>query len=245
MMKRIWRLSCLWLHNVRGTPNYFQPHGVSVYIPPDTNLALRYKLARGRPYEAPEAEMIKSYLALDTNVIELGGCFGVISALIRSRIGVKAHHIIVEANPGLGKVLLHNAVQGAEPGRTEIVQAAVDYSGAAHVHFKLGHNEHVGHVSREGEDGFTVPAITLSQLSKRLPSGSFALICDIEGGELALFEAEHKNLENINLLVLETHPHVYPNGLVDLQEMIARITDAGLREVSRSDQVICFQRTIN
>ena len=244
-MKQLRRRFYLWLRQVTGKSSEdFAPHGVPVHIPADADLAIRYLLAKGRPYEAPEAEMVTRYLAPGTHVIELGGCMGVVSALIRSRIGPAARHIVVEANPDLAKICGANATRAAAPGATDVVEAAVDYSGAATVTFARGHNAHVGHVARPGEDGFTVPAVTLSQLAARLPEGPFALVCDIEGGEIALFAAEAATgiLERITLLVLETHPKVYPGGAADLAAMVARIEAAGLTEVSNSEQVICFRR---
>ena len=41
---------------------FFSPHGVSIRVPKDGDLAIRYLLARGRPYEAPEADIVGKYL---------------------------------------------------------------------------------------------------------------------------------------------------------------------------------------
>ena len=65
---------------------FFSPHGVPIRVPKDGDLAIRYLLARGRPYEAPEADMVRKYLSIVMTVIELGGCYGIVSALIRKQI---------------------------------------------------------------------------------------------------------------------------------------------------------------
>lgn len=243
MIVRLRRQLFLALCKLIGKPTEdFAPHGVPVHVPATSDLAVRYRLARGKPYEAPEAEMIRRYLQRGTNVIELGGCVGVVSALIRDRIGPEARHIVVEANPDLVPVCARNASQGATAGATKVVQAAVDYSGARSVTFARGHNAHVGHIARGDEDGFSVPAIMLAELADDLPEGPFALVCDIEGGEVALFAAETTLMARVNLLVLETHPGIYAGGAADLASMIAQIEDAGLAKISESEQVICFQR---
>ena len=106
----------------------FSPHGISIKIPKDADVAIRYLLARGRPYEAPEAAMVRKYLTFGMNVIELGGCYGIISALIRKQIGPDARHIIVEADPSLAKICACNANLKNTNKLADIVVAAVDYS---------------------------------------------------------------------------------------------------------------------
>ena len=221
---------------------HFSPHGIPIFIPTSVDLAIRYLLAKGRPYEEPEADMVKSYLAPNTNVIELGGCLGVISALIRKQIGPHAKHIIVEANPNLAAICLLNAKQDSDVGATEVVVAAIDYSGADSVQFSVGNNAHVGHVSHLNEKGLTAPTVTLSKLAQRIPEGPFALVCDIEGAEVRLFEEERDMLSRLSLVVLETHSDVYSDGKATQNEMLKQIKTAGLEEIARSEAVICFRR---
>jgi FkbM family methyltransferase len=241
-MKKLKRYLYLKVRSLLSKSNeHFAPHGIPIYIPTSSDLAIRYLLAKGRPYEEPEADMVKSYLAPNTNVIELGGCLGVISALIRKQIGPQAKHIIVEANPNLAAVCLLNAKQDSEVGATEVVVAAIDYSGADSVQFAVGNNAHVGHVSGLNEEGFTTPTVTLSKLAQRMPEGPFALICDIEGAEVQLFEKEQHIISRLSLLVLETHSDVYSDGKATQNEMLDQIKAAGLEEIVRSEAVICFQ----
>lgn len=220
----------------------FAPHGVPVHIPEGSDLAITYLLAKGRPYEAEEAGMVRDFLTPGMNVIELGGCFGVVSALIRKTIGPEARHIVVEANPALIDTLTRNAVQGAAPGRTEVLNAAVDYSGAGSVTFSIGPNAHMGRLGGGGQ-AITVPALRLSELAAKLPDGPYALVCDIEGAERDLFAAERDTLERVDVLVLETHPDAYPRRKADLDAMLAILTGAGLAQVRAEDDVVCFRRT--
>ena len=190
--------------------------------------------------------MVRRDLAPCQNVIELGGCFGLISAVIRQAIGPDARHIAVEADAGLARACAENAVIGANPQCTSTIVAAVDYSGRDTVTFQTGHNAHVGHVPGAGEVGATgkpVATTTLRKLAALLPDGPFALVCDIEGTELALFQADADLLPRITLLVLETHPKVYSGGEADLAQMVATITASGLRVVEEAEQVICFTRS--
>ena len=241
-MKKLKRWLYLSLRSIlTKSKENFSPHGIPIFIPSSSDLAIRYHLAKGRPYEQPEADMVKSYLEVNTNVIELGGSLGIISALIRNQIGPHAKHIVVEANPDLAAICALNAKQDSEMGATEVVVAAIDYSGAESVKFSAGNNAHVGHISRKNEVGLTTPTVTLKKLAQRMPKGPFALICDIEGAEVQLFKEEQSILSRLSLVVLETHVNEYSNGKVTQKDMLDKIKKAGLEEVARSEAVICFR----
>lgn len=224
-------------HNVED----FAPHGVPIHIPEGSDVDISYLLAKGRPYEGEEAGMVRDFLKAGSNVIELGGCFGVVSALVRKTIGPEARHLIVEANPALIGPLTSNAVQDALPGRTEVLNAAIDYSGAETVEFSIGSNAHIGRLGA-GRNSVKVPVVRLSSLVAKLPEGPYALICDIEGAELALFAVEGRSLDRVDFLALETHPNVYPRGKADLDEMLATLKSAGLELLREERGVFCFGR---
>jgi FkbM family methyltransferase len=230
-----------FLSLLNSSSTTFTPHGIPIKIPSNIQTSVRYAFARGRPYEEAEAKMIINHLPLDTNVIELGGCLGVISALIRHRIGVNAHHLIVEANPDLTDICLSNATNTSTKN-TNIIVAAVDYSNKKYVNFVFGHHMHVGRVSKEQKTGIPTRTTTLSELVKRIPKGPFALICDIEGAEEHLFEREDTLISNISLLILETHPYMYTDGTNTQKKMLDCIASFGLQEIDREGDVVCFKR---
>lgn len=226
-----------WLGNEKLT---FAPHGIDVSVPPDADLKIRYDLARGRPYEGSEAAMIIAHLPKSMPVIELGGCLGIISALIRRQIGPDATHIVVEANAELAEFCRPNAMIGAADGATQIVVAAVDYSGAPSVSFATGRMAHSGRVSEGGT--MSVPTTTLAKLAAALPDGPFALICDIEGAEMPLVLHETALLARVAVFVLETHPKLYHGGKADMEALIAAVEKTGLRCVAQARNVYAFTR---
>jgi FkbM family methyltransferase len=226
----------------KGNSTTFSPHGIPIKIPNNIQSSIRYAFARGRPYEETEAKMIINHLSLDTNVIELGGCLGVISALIRHKIGANAHHLIVEANPDLTEICFSNATNATTKKNTSIEVAAVDYSNKKYVNFIFGHHMHVGRVSKGQEKGIPTQTTTLSELVTRIPKAPFALICDIEGAEEHLFEREGSVLPNVSLLILETHPYMYSDGTNTQKKMLDCIASFGLKEIDREGDVVCFKR---
>lgn len=234
LTRKIW----LALHRlVNG--DRFAVHGVKVTVPQNVDSEIRYILARKRPYEVPEARFVQTYLAPGTHVVELGGSIGVISTLVRRQIGPEALHIIVEANPELAAVCKHNASAEVKPDCTVMIEAAVDYSGAAQVMFDFGHNAHTGRVSSQGHP---VPTTTLAQVSSLLPDGPAALVCDIEGAELDLIIAETEVLKRFELIILETHPHAYIDGSKSLAKMLDLLVSYGFAQAEDADDVLVFTR---
>lgn len=221
----------------------FYPHGVEIHLPKGSDLTLRYNLARKLPYEFGESLLIKKYLKPGTHVIELGGCVGVISALIRDTIGPDARHIVVEAQNNLLEICTANATRAALPGTTTVIHGAVDYSGLHSIRFANGHNAHVGHLAQAGEDGMSVPAITLSTLMQDFPkTGVKAVVCDIEGAELTMCKADMDELKNFSTIIMERHPDVYEGGYTDYDTIGSDLTAAGFIQVETIDQVTCFCR---
>ena len=235
--KRLW----LWCRSILARdPEIFCQYGLNVKIPVTADLSIRYNLARGRPYEAAEANLINKYVSVGSNVLELGGCYGIISSLIKRKIGERAKHIIVEADPTLTPICLKNANLQSSKNKSQVINAAIDYSGAKQVTFVRGSNAHVGRLAKDGEVGFTIPAATLGSLLKGFPDGPVTLICDIEGAEVDLTRNEHKNLERVELIIIETHPAFYDDGEISNQKLVAELEKIGFVKLEHQDNVICF-----
>lgn len=242
-MRSIRRRAFLWLWE-RTTPDAetFAPHGIPVQIPRDADPDIRYLLARRRPYEAPEARMVRQHIRPGMNVLELGGCMGVVSATIRSRIGPTAKRVVAEPVPRLAEICRANASIGADPGTTDVVCAAVACTGGTNATFHSSDNAHSGRLARAGETGMRVATVTLDELVARLPEGPFALVCDIEGTELELLERASDALRRTEVLILETHPRRYADPARGLESIRRRIQELGLEEVDADSNVLCFVR---
>lgn len=243
-MTRLNRRLWLALHTRMGrdTEN-FAPHGVAVKLPAGVDDTLRYFLARGRPYEADEADLVRELLAPGTHVAELGGCLGVISALIRRQIGPDAHHVVVEANPRLHATCATNAARGAAEGACTCLLAAIDYSGAATVGFDVTGNAHEGHVVGIGTGRAEVPATTLAEVLAQLPAnGRRALVCDIEGAEEAMVRHDAACLTAFDTIILETHPDAYSGGLAARDMLIEAVRVQGFMLHRQARNVVAFRR---
>lgn len=218
-------------------------HGCEVIVPERAGLGVRNSLLRER-YEDDESAMIIRHLPADIPVIELGGSLGVVSALVRSRIGPSACHVIVEANPDLVDICAANAGRGASADATNIVNAAIFYD-APFARFRLSpdiHSSALDHGRGRGRV-VEVPSVTLASLYEQLGSpGEFSLVSDIEGAEYAVFEREAETLARVTTAIIEVHPEAFERQGGSLVAFKARCLDLGLfLEETRAD-VLVFKR---
>jgi hypothetical protein len=135
---------------------------------------------------------------------------------------------------------LKNANLQSSKNKSQVINAAIDYSRAKQVTFVRGSNAHVGRPAKAGELGFSIPAATLGSLLTGFPDCPITLICDIKGTEVDLIRNEHKNLERVELIIIETNPAFYDDGENSNQKLVAELEQIGFVKLERRDNVICF-----
>lgn len=238
-LRHAWRLH--WHRRRHG--DRFTIHGVEVRVPETVELGVRNALLRGR-YETGEANAIRRHLRSGDTVIELGGSLGVISRVIRDMIGPEGWHVVVEANPRLIPVCTTNAQAGARPERTRVLHAALAYD-CDRAHFQFGANAHIGRVHAAAAPGLVeVPAVTLSTLASWLPAQTpFALVCDIEGAELDLFQQEVEVFHRVSIAIIEIHPEHFERRGCSEADFLALATARGLNCIWRSVNILAFAGT--
>ena len=222
----------------------FDYHGLAVTMPQSAGLAAMNALLRGK-YESEEAALIAKHLPADLPVIELGGSLGVVSRLIRSRLAPGTRHLVVEANPDLIEACSRNALAGAAPGATEVLNAALFRDGPE-ARFRIGEETHSNALDIGSGAGrvVAVPAVTLKDLHQRIGSPSaFSLVADIEGAEFALFEKDAETLAKAALAIVELHPKEYAKACRSEGEMDGLIAAAGFRVTERLADVVLLRST--
>lgn len=196
-------------------------------------------------YESQERGFIEAHLPQDCDVIELGGSIGVVSAYTRARMGPTARQIVVEALSDLATVCRANIAKQDPNNLSTVVQAAVSYSDAKTVRFMVGDNPHVGRIG-EGEGvAVDVPVVQLETLCADHKIDQFALICDIEGGEVELFDRSSIWKTACPLIILETHPNFYEGGVATQSELVAKIIAAGFTQLGESGGVYAFGKLLS
>ena len=241
---RTWRRTRLVARHEREYGNLYEFHGIQVEIPKEISVDLKNALIKNK-YESQERNFIKAYLPQDCDVIELGGSIGVVSAYTRSRIGPDARQIVVEALADLAEICRANIAKQDPDSRSTVVQAAISYSAAKTIRFMVGDNPHVGRIGDGEGTAVDVPVIQLEDLCREHKIDQFALICDIEGGEVELFDQSSIWKTACPLIILETHPNFYDEGGKTQDELVSKIKAAGFEQLGEDRGVYAFGRQIS
>jgi FkbM family methyltransferase len=215
----------------------FEADGCRFTIPRDlTSMAYRSCFLDGS-YEAEERELIRSFVHAEDKVIELGACLGIVSCVTNKLLRNKTKHVVVEGNPFCIPVLHRNRQLNQCGFLIENCAA----SNQAEVTFFL-HPTYVvgGTVQRETSRPVRVPGRSLEQLENRYGPFS-ALIIDVEGSELEVFESSRELLQKYRLVIVELHEWaIGPEGVARSREILS---DCGLRFLKRAGITEAWQRS--
>lgn len=161
---------------------------------------------RNNRYERGERDQLVSMMDAEDRVLELGAGVGLISTAA-ARICGPAKVTSVEANPDLVPVIkeVHrlNGIKGVD-----LRNGAVTATTGDPVQFFLRSDFWASSMepdSRPYARVVTVPSIGLDALLAEVRPT--IIVCDIEGGELGLFDAA--DLSGVRNVIIELHPKVY------------------------------------
>lgn len=192
-------------------------------------------------YERAEIDFVRELLDPSLDVIELGGCIGVVATHVASLLEPSSRLVSVEANPGLISTIRRNLDRNVPGHRAEVVNAAIDHSGRQTVGFHVAADAVSSHVADEG--GIEVEALTLAALIERFDIGRYTLIADIEGAEAELVLEDRGVLAGCDMFITELHPERYAERGCSVSELTERLDAVhGLRQIRRRGDVGCFAR---
>lgn len=222
----------------------FTLNGIALDIPEHVlTEKLTEALAAGR-YESSESAALARHLRPGDRLLELGSGAGYLAALAARTIGAAAV-LGVEAHPDMVEAARANLARNGAGGVTLLWGAAVadGYAGetaefwmrSAFWASALATAEQAGKAHPRLRQ---VPALRLGALiARHRPS---VLVIDIEGGELALFDAGLPAA--IRLLLLEIHPGAYgPAGVKRIFDALAAAGMVCSPAGSRGDTLV-FER---
>lgn len=209
------------------------------FVPSIITPKIERPMRKGR-YESGECALLEDILREDDRVLDLGAGVGLVSA-IAARTASAGHVTAVEANPRLigliGETWALNGVTNAT-----LLNAVV--SGGkrkSKAKFYLRRDFWASSMepdSRPYEDVAEVETIPITRLMKE--TRSTVICCDIEGGELGLFD--EVDLSGVRQVVVELHPKVY--GEEGAARVRAALEKAGLKAVpqKKPSSVVVFAR---
>jgi FkbM family methyltransferase len=205
------------------------PHGI-------TSIGYRSCFLKG-DYEVEERDLIKKFIRPADAVLELGACLGIVSCVTNKILADKSRHVVVEGNPFCIPAIHRNR----ELNQCGFLIENCAVSNQREVTFYL-HPVYVvgGTTQRQSSRPVRVPAKSLLEFENHY--GPFtALIMDIEGSELEIFEASPEILNRYRIVIVELHEWAIGAAKIERCRDILRraglifkqragITEAWLRE---------------
>jgi FkbM family methyltransferase len=182
-------------------------------------------------HEVDEREMLNRWLPKDLAVVELGAGIGVVSCLTNRKLARPQDHVVLEVNPPLVPLLERN--RKLNDCQFGIINKGLSYDSET---VELSVNQNFVGTRRASLTGlqsdgnsattFIVPATTLKSIIETAGMDQIALICDIEGTELALVEREIDTIrQHVRFILVELHPRVL--GLEATTRIIDTLVSAG------------------
>jgi FkbM family methyltransferase len=178
-------------------------------------------------YESAELRFIDRYLDGAVDVVELGSSIGAVSCVIARKLRADRRLICVEGNPNIIEVLKRNIANNSLGLRTKVIHGAVSYSNQGTVRFSIGSDHLTSRLAHSARAVQTceVPEVTLSELLRHNEIKLYDLVCDIEGGELAILRSDTEALERCRLLIVELHD-MHENGVVTTPQAMVALIEA-------------------
>jgi len=215
---------------------HFRADGCIFAIPKDvTTMAYRACFLRGS-YEREERELVRRWIRPDDRVIELGGCFGIVSCVTNKLLSDKSKHVVAEANPFCIPSLYRNKELNRSGFLIEhcAVHTEPEVTFYLHPIWIVG-----GTYQRPTDRPFRLPAKSLRQLERE--RGPFtALVIDIEGSEREVFEDSADVLKRYRLVVAELHE--FAIGVEGVERCRQILGDCGLVLVGRAGITEAWER---
>lgn len=169
---------------------------------------IQTKIAEGR-YERHESKTIPKLMANNEVLLELGAGVGVISTLAWLSGKVREVHCF-EADPRLIELIRETHAQNGVNGfvYNEILSSIPEQTAAGRMDFHIREdfygNSTTTAVGRAVKETVQVPVSSLQDALHRIAPTVIA--CDIEGGELGLFD--DVEMPSVRTIMLETHQAV-------------------------------------
>lgn len=184
--------------------NIFSLYGFRIKSPKSidkyffANLNTKFSSFILQRYEEDEKALIENYLEKNDVVLELGGCIGVISSIINSKLENKENHLVLEIDPRKFNFLKIN--KKINNSGFKLFNGVL--SNKKGLFYESSTNFLSGSLT-ENETELPVESSSLKKLEMNYNLKFNVLVMDIEGGEVEVIE--ETDLGSFNKLIFEIH----------------------------------------
>jgi FkbM family methyltransferase len=197
----------------------FRANGCSFVVPKDlTTRAGRGYFALDL-YEKPERQLVTKYIQGDESVLELGACIGIVSCIVNKRLQRPVQHVVVEANPSLIPWLEENK----KSNECSFAVESCIVSNKKEDYFYFGQSIVSGSLLQGAAGTATrtkVQGKSFDEIQRSHNIKFDTLIMDIEGGEHEFLTQNKSISTQLNLLIIENHPHILSQKQIDEYEAL-------------------------
>ena len=214
--------------------------GVKIpFVPEIITPKIERPMRAGR-YEGGECASVLRLLQKGDRFLELGAGVGLLSATVA--MAQKAASItVVEANPDIHPLIRETyRLNGVE--NVTLLNGAASTEADGVVDFYLHHDFWASSMKpgrRPHVRKISIPRLNINSLLR--DHNPTMIACDIEGGEVGLFD--NADLSGVRAIVIEFHPKMY--GEEGVQEIVTVLEGKGfvIEAVNRPTSVRCFIRS--
>jgi FkbM family methyltransferase len=197
-------------------------------------------------YESAELRFIDRYIDGAVDIVELGSSIGAVSCVIARKLRADRRLICVEGNPDIIEVLKRNIANNSFDLRTKVIHGAMSYGNQGTVRFSIGADHLTSRVAQSTQALQTreVPEVTLDRVLRQNEIKVYDLVCDIEGGELAILRSDAGALDRCRTCIIELH-NMHENGAIMTPQAMVSLIEActKLALIARYGNVCVFSNS--
>lgn len=205
---------------------------------------LKRRIASGK-YETHERRLLKDFLSPGDRVLELGASIGILSSIVRARIGTQGRLIAVEANHKLSAPF--HKQMSANGFECELITCVCtptwgsSTGGAQYGRFSTEGNNLVGRLVERSNGVQEQPVLrSAGEICRELGFDPNAVICDIEGAECAWATEAMTIPGGVEKILVEFHPWL--DGCVRAGKALAELCRVGFEVHAFSGTVFDLRR---
>ena len=172
--------------------------------------------------ETEEQDHAEKYIQADSVVLELGGRYGTVSAVINNKLSNRLNHVVVEPDQTVWNALEKNKINTGSQFhilRGFISNKRLSLEGDGYA------------ITQKDDENSSIPSYTLDEIEKMYNLKFNTLVADCEGCLETFFDQNPLIYKDLNLILMEAD---YPNKC-NYEKIKNNLRTYSFREISSND----------